>query len=171
MGLDTELEDAPVEEVGEEQDHSQLIGRLRQRREQLGEGRSEVWDVPGYEGELAARYKYVPLDQLGRGSQQLAKVKDPTRRNLLAACDTLVACCDELLIRVHGELRPLSQDGVPIKFGDDRLGKELDFEHKAARQDVIQTFNNEYALMRQAVEVSRWLEGQSNDLDEEFLGE
>lgn len=147
-----------------------LLDRLREKRRKLGETKSIYRDVPGYGGDLVVRYKWVPYEELASKGQKLQKIKNPTKRDLLAAADMLATLCDEICIRVGEEIRPLAEDGGPITFGDERLGEALGFELKSAREGVFGTFNNDYAVLAEAVALSSWLQDASREVDEEFQG-
>lgn len=170
------MADAEEKEVVTELEQRNLLGRLRERRQKIGADREpEQWDFPGQEGELVVQYRYVELEDSSRASADLAQVKVVARRNLLAACDTLIACCDEFFIKVPGEgLKSLSMDGTPIRY-DDRLASALGFEAPTkgsiARSICRLAFNNDYALIRHAMAVARWLETGRKESDQQFVGE
>lgn len=142
-----------------------LLTRLRERRAALGAARTTDLDVPGYDGAIVVRYKWVPYEEMAKAGRKLAKIKDDTRQQLAAAADTLVMCCESILLRVEDDLQPLAEH-----FGDEALGEALGFEAETARRAVFELFRNDYAVLQQAVEVSAWLQGESPEVDEEFAG-
>lgn len=148
-----------------------LLQQLRDRRQALVAGRTIDLDVPGYDGDLVVRYRFVPYEELAAAGEALAKVKDPRQREVFAACDTLARCADEVFLRVGGELTPVSEDGVPVKF-DDRLAEALGFDDPgSARLNVRETFAcNDYAVIAQAIEVSAWLQDGEANATEEAAG-
>ncbi len=166
---------APIEAVTEvvaPSPESLILSQLRERRAKIGQGSDPLdLDIPGYGGDLVIRYKWTPFSELTATAPQLQRITQPTAQALAACADTLVAACEEVLIRVEGEVRPLSTDGTPIRF-DDRLADALGFDRtKTARQCAMQVFKNDYALIEQSEAVMEWLRGTSQEVNDTFLGE
>jgi hypothetical protein len=153
---------------------STILARLREKREALGVKKTVVLPIPGYEGELAVRYAWKPYEELARRGQALQKVKDPTRRDLWAAADTLIQLCVEVVIpseESEDGWRGLAEDGdEPIRF-DDRLADALGFDADSARATVFGVFAaNDYAVLNAALQLSAWLQDATQEVDADFSG-
>lgn len=153
-----------------------ILGQIAQRRAELAQGRKPLdLEIPGYDGQLWCRYRFVSYDRLANIGVRLTRtVKDEATRNLLGCVDTLIACCDEILVRNQaGALVSMSSeigDDRPVQY-DRRLADGLGFEAETARDVVLGVFANEYALIGQAGEVTEWLTRESPEVDKELLGE
>lgn len=151
-----------------------LLARLREKRAAIGAKKDVVVPIPGYDGELAVRYVWKPYEELARRGQQLQKVKDPTRRDLLAAADTLIQLCDEVVIpseETEDGWRPLAEEGEDAIRYDDRLAEALGFTADTARETVFATFNgNDYAVLNTALQLSAWLQDATQEVDADFSG-
>lgn len=158
-----------------------VLNDLRRKRDTLGEARQPLkLDVPGYDGELVVEYKYVPYPEMRIRSQAILRQKPGAARDIGAACDTLILCCQAIYMRVNERLVNVASEDreIPTTFGDDRLAEALGFsfdtqkkDHGPARQGVLETFRNEYTIFNQAEKVTKWLQNTHSSIDEEFLGE
>lgn len=175
--MDPVVQQSPVVQPAEEATQSVLssiLGDLRQSRQKIGAGADPLdIAVPGYDGRLVVRFRWVPPEQLAATSKSLQAIKNPTAQQIAAAADTLVATCDEFLVRVDGELQPLSTNEFPITFSDgDRLSYALGFPKPSTARECCQlVFNNDYAMGDTAFKVMTWLEDTSRRVSEEQLGE
>lgn len=171
--MTTDTTDLPTDAEVEDALDVSPLGRLRAKREQLaGHSGTLTLEVPGYDGELHVRYKYVPFNEAKKRGEIMLKETPKEFHELYGCADTLLLCCDEVLMRdqeTH-ELVPLSRDGTPLRF-DKRLAEELGFEAPTARAVVLGVFNNDYAVISQAMRVSRWLQNTTKAVDEGLLGE
>lgn len=151
-----------------------ILGDLRQARAKIGAGADPLdLPIPGYGDRLIVRFRWVPVERLASTSKSLAKITNPTRQQVAAAADSLVATCDEVMVRVDGEIVSLSTNEVPITFSDgDRLSFALGFpKPESARECCQAVFNNDYAMIDAAFKVMQWLEDTSRRVSEEQLGE
>lgn len=148
------------------------LARLREARKELGENAKPLdIVVPGQDELLVLRCKWIPFIRLAEGAKTLSKIDEPTELRVAASADTLVATCQEFLIQVNGELRPLSQTDVPIRFGDPRLPEALGFAPAAnARDAACAVFSNEYALIEIGNAVIEWLKDTTKRNNTAFLG-
>lgn len=161
-------DDAAVNEAVEE--GGSVLERLKRRREQLGADRTEVFDIPGYNGELAARYKPVDFEMLKKLLNKIDRSKNP-RIELLVMADILIMACDEILVRADGKLGPLDPKAdEPVRY-DDRLAEFFGFEAANARQVVFGVFNNDIAIPSHHKEVLDWMQGVTQENTEDLLGE
>lgn len=169
VGSDVTGEDL---EAGEVEDGARSsIERLRGLRDRIGSSRSEVFEIPGYNGELVARYGIVPWGELKRLGQKAERSKNP-RKELITQADTLIMACQEIMIRdQQGELQKLIPESEPPLRYDDRLAKILGFTASKAREVLSGTISNDIAISAHHNEVVGWMEDTSSEDDEEFLGE
>jgi hypothetical protein len=154
-------------------DMQSVTASLRELRGKLGQGATPLeLDVPGYEGLLVVRYRWVPFDQISKNSEALKKIGNQSALAVAACAETLLTTCQEFLIRTEdGELQPLSQTDVPITFSDKRLAEALGFDPSlGVREYVKATFNNDYAVIDQANTVMEWLQDTSKGVNKNFLG-
>lgn len=165
---------------------SNTLDRLRAKRAELGTVKTITREIPGYEGDLAVRFVWKPYEELASKGQALAKIKSPTRQSLLAAVDTLVTLCQEVVIRPDDKDDPrIGEDGYvplatdedpePVRFAaDERLADALGFTSKGkdhtARDDVFGTYVNDYAILNEAMELSTWLQDTTREVDTAFSG-
>lgn len=148
------------------------LDRLRARRRALGEKKTIDLEVPGYDGELVVRFRWVAYEELAKAGRRLQAMKDTAARDVFAACDTLALACEDVLMNVDGELKTVAEDGEPVRFGDDRLGVALGFEPSPkVRQNVRAVFENDYAVLTTAARLSAWLADASQEVDGAFVGE
>lgn len=159
-----------------------IIGGLRQSRSKIGAGSKPLYlDVPGYDGKLVLRFKWIPFRELSSTSRSLSQITELTTQAVAAAADTVGLTCEEVCVRVPGAdhtpeypkgIAPLSTNGEPVSFTDERLAYALDFTAPDNQRDmVVRAYNNEYALIDQAAAVVEWLKDTSRKVDETFLGE
>lgn len=146
---------------------SSPMGRLRARREELRAERHIDLEVPGYASELVVRYGPVAWDDLRAIADKMVKSKNP-RADLYGQVDTLIAACQEILVRVDGDLQAIVE-GETTRF--DGMPALLDFEADNARQAVLGTFNNDLAVTTVHNRLASWMDGTDAEVDEEFLGE
>lgn len=151
-----------------------ILGGLRQSRQKIGAGAKPLdITVPGYDDQLVARFRWTPVERLASTSKSLANIDNPATQRVAAAADALVQCNDEILVRVGGELKPLSTNEFPVTFSDgERIAYALGFDKPdTARECVRRVFNNDYAVIDVASKLMAWLEDTSRRVSEEQLGE
>lgn len=158
-----------------------ILGSLRQKRQKIGEGSEPLYlPVPGYEGRLILRFKWVDPKALSRTASSIRGIEDANEQMQAASADTLAAACEEVFVKVDGAelpgipkgIAPLSTDGTPVTFKDSRLAYALGFTDPGnAREMVFLTYNNPYALIDQASTLVTWLEDTTRKVNEAFLGE
>lgn len=151
-----------------------VLDGLAKMRAQIGANAKPVdIAIPGYDGQLIARFKWVPAEDLAATAKSLAQIKNPTKQQLAAAADALVACNEEILVKVDGKLESLLHEGEPVTFS---YGTGLLLALKlppvaSARDCVFAVFGNDYALADVATRLLTWLEDTTRQVDEEHLGE
>lgn len=164
---------APVDSNGLNVLPSVLDG-LRSARAKIGANADPVdIAIPGYNGQLIARFKWVPANELVATSKSLTAIKNPTQQQLAAAADALVACNEEILVKVDGKLESLQHEGEPVTFsyGTGLLLALGLSPVSSARECVFAVFGNDYALADVCQRLMVWLEDTTRQVDEEHLGE
>lgn len=158
-------------------DSSSIMGRLRQKRQQLAAQKTIDLPVAGYGGELVVRYQLLdPLvegKQIGDRVAQQFKGKDhDSDRVYYALVDSLIAACEGFYIRDGGDLVALDPEQLgAMTWSDDRLGDFLGFQAGNARDAVLQVFaGNRIAVTRHAAELQKWMGDTSGELDTGTLG-
>lgn len=179
MSSSTEEPQDQIDENLEEEEESteeggNLLANLREKRKEISEARHLDLEIPGYDGELIARYVPVEWDEVKKIGEKLNKSKNP-RRELYAQADVLARCCDQILVRVKGKLKSMGdvfpELGVERIAFDPNLAQALDFEinsHSPARSAVLQAFNNDMAVSAQHTEVMEWIQSSSREDDQDF---
>jgi hypothetical protein len=151
-----------------------VLTDLRASRARIGANAKPVnIAIPGYGGNLVARFRWVPANELAATSKSIMAIKNPTQQQLAAAADALVACNDEILVRVNDKLESLQHGGDPVTFAEgDGLLVALGLPPVSnARDCVMAVFGNDYAVADTAGKLMLWLEDTSRQVDEEHLGE
>lgn len=148
---------------------SSILDDLRASHAKLGEGAEPlVREIPGYDGKVKVKFRWVHPKELSVTSKQLERIKDPTEQRLAAAADSLVATCDEIL--VMGET--LLHQGEKVTFQNgEGVGVLLGVPVRDARSACNALFNNPYAVIDVAFEVVTWLEDTSRNVASDYLGE
>jgi hypothetical protein len=146
-----------------------ILDELRASHSRLGDGAEPFErEIPGYDGKIIAKFKWVHPKELSVTSKQLERIKDPTEQRLAAAADSLVATCDEIL--VLGET--LLHQGEKVTFQNgEGIGVLLGVPVTDARSACNALFNNPYAVIDVAFDVVTWLEDTSRNVASEHLGE
>lgn len=148
---------------------------LRNKRRRIGTSTEIKLEVPGFDNLLWVEYRRLDWDELKRIAEKAQKSKSP-RKELLAACDTLVEACKQFLILKDGKLEPINNaypelGEEPVRF-DDRLAAALGFEidkNSPARSAVLKAFGgNGAAVTAHQGEYVEWVQSSRADDDEDF---
>lgn len=158
-------------------DANSIMGRLRQKRQQLAAQKTVDLPVAGYGGELVVRYQL--LDPLVEGkevgdrvAQQFKGPEHDADRVYYMLVDSLIAACVGFYIKDAGDLVELDPEQLgAMTWSDDRLGDFLGFQAGSARDAVLQVFaGNRIAVTRHAAALQRWMGDTSGELDTGTLG-
>ncbi len=181
----------PTEEGGDESMVSpSILDRLKQKRQKVTEQRYLDLPVPGYEGDLVARYKTVPFKVFEEAEKRQKKDKSAPKM-LLAAIDQIINTCEMILVKDPGhadcvtdndgvitEYRPIDPQAAATSFPvrwDTRLAPLINIpetEHQNnPRLVVTRTFCNDAAVIHHATQIGLWLRDTTKEVDEAFLGE
>lgn len=149
--------------------HDSMRAQLRARREELRAKTTVDLLVPGYDGDLAVRYKAIPEDEFDK---LVSKMQRGT--NMDAALDLLAKACDCILVREGDVLEPLEDEDGPIGF-DIRLAEFFGFTAEKTREIIRETFSPDgrhpLAPADHANAVTDWFRGKGSEIDETLLGE
>lgn len=149
-----------------------MFAGLRAKREKIGGDRHIDLDVPGYDGALVIRYGVVSWDEGRKMAEKFEQSKNPDK-DLWAQVDFLIKGCQMVLMKDDdGNLQPLHKltdafGDEPVRF-DDRLASALGIDATSARQVVLGTFNNEWAMTAQHNQFGEWLASSRVEDDESF---
>ncbi len=140
---------------------SSLMEQLRLKRAEAAARTTVDLPVPGYVGELLARYRLLDPLVEGRqiGDRVVKQFEHEEERQFYAFADTLIAACVGLFLRgPDGELEPLlGSSGEPVGY-DAELAKGLGLEAQTAREVLLAVFaDNKVAVTEQAVRLNRWM--------------
>lgn len=153
-----------------------LLDQLRAKREEVAGSNTCFIPIPGYDGDppvMMAQYRVLDgkeLDNIGR--KVARETKDRWDRNVLAAMDVLIACCQGMYVDMQNGAEPqqMTLNGVPIAGYNQDLAQALQFQAETARQVVMGIFvNNEVALMQHNVRLSMWMGNTSRRIDEDVF--
>lgn len=153
---------------------SSVLSTLRRQRAKLGAGADPIrLDLPGYDGNLVAQFRWVPANTLAATSKSVQAIKNQTAQNIAAAADAIAATNNEILVKVYGKLESLEHEGQPVTFSNgEGLCVALGLpKPRSTRECVEAVLGNEYALLSLAVKVMEWLENTSAEVDGAHLGE
>lgn len=164
------------DDADEPQPTRNLRDRLARRRQELSEEAASgdrtplTLPIPGYGNELWAEFKYSAdaWDRLKRIGQAAVKSRHP-RKELHAAMDTLSYACSNILVSEDDGLtfEPYAPEGGAVGF-DDQLATLMGFPAKNAREVVTKVFNNDLAVTAMSNRVSEWMQGEDEEVSEDF---
>lgn len=155
--------------------------RLRDRHRQLQNEHHKDIEVPGYGGDLIARYKVMSPDDIKRASKLVERLPEAERLNV-AAIDQIIAACDSLWTVDPSDpnadengLVPLDPATPDLRF-DTRLAAWFGFEADSARGTVRAIFTvegvvNMPAILDHSSKIGRWMQDVSQEVDGAFVGE
>ncbi len=124
-----------------------LGARLLAARDRKQAVHEEVREIPGYDGQLWARYRPVEYRRAFAIVAEHEKLTDGAEKLLRTSADTLVAACTGCEARIDEETHPLPPLGL-------ELCKEIGLEGgDNDRQAVLAIFPSEFAVVQQAGEV------------------
>jgi hypothetical protein len=141
-----------------------LRERVQARREALQAQQSITLDVPGYNGELRARYRLIDFREARRINERIDTLRDldSATRELYIAADTLVIACEAVLDAEGHEFDPWSPE----------LAHSLGFpDPQTARQAVFAVIFRDHWVIQHAIEFETWVAGEVQAVTEELAGE
>jgi hypothetical protein len=151
------------------------IEKIRARREALKQRKSIDLLVPGYQGQVAIRFK--PVDDAELEKFANATIRDDGDSKIDAAFDLILRAHDVVLIREGDDLVPLvNEEESPVGLTLE-LGRLLEFPDgiDTARGVVRELFSPDGTAPAAAVAVAgaliSWLQGNEADIGKSLLGE
>jgi hypothetical protein len=157
-----------------------VLDRLKKRREEIGAKKYINLDIPGYSGELVARFKRMRWEALKDIAEQ-AEGSQAKRKELNGHADVIATACEQLIIRrslpggdeeltpIH-ELYPDDFGTTPVRF-DPRLAEWLELHIEGtptARKVVFAVFNNDLAVTALHNELGAWMQSSQGEEEEAF---
>lgn len=157
-----------------------VLERLKEKREAIGAKKFHDMDIPGYDGELVARFKRMRWEALKDIAEQ-AEQSTVKRKELNGHADVIATACEELFIKKvlpggDEELTPLRElypeefGAVPVRF-DPRLSTFLDLKIEGtptARKVVFAVFNNDLAVTALHNDLGEWMQSSKSEEDQTF---
>lgn len=147
-----------------------VVSRLRELRQSFGDSATVDLEVPGYRGELVARYGPLAWDVI----RNLALRGERGRRNpemgpILAADGLANAIVGFFTREDDGTLKPLTWNGAPVTaFGED-LRSVLGIDAQTVRETVREVFPDELALVAHYGELMEWQSERDDGEDEALI--
>jgi hypothetical protein len=152
-----------------------FLEQLRNKRRSIGTSTELKLQIPGYDTLLWCEYRRLDWEELKRIAEKAQNSRSP-RKELLAACDTLIEACNQFLILKDGKLEPMNNaypefGDEPVRY-DDRLASALGFEidrGSPARSCVLRAFGgNGAAVTAHQGDLVEWIQSSRADDDEDF---
>lgn len=149
-------------------DHDSVLARLRARREALAGEHHLDLDVPGYGGELVARYAPLRAGGLTRLFPLISP--DAPAPSISVVADELIAACRAVLIRDDGKLGDIAPEYGSLGF-EQRLAAVFGFEAETAREVVVGVFGPDPHIEGHGMALVSWSTDASTSLDARVEGE
>jgi hypothetical protein len=154
------------------------LSALRSRRKQIHRDTTTEIPIPGFGGELVARYRVLPFEEVNQIERKNIRLhQDPAEREINTYADELIAACVEILVRQDGELIPASDDDRPVTYTDPRLADGLGFsvgDPPSARGALFGLFEYgngparaHWAVSDHQTELFMWMRGAPEDPEDE----
>lgn len=168
------MSDFDREETVVESAPNSILASLREKRAKAATNKTVDIAIPGYRGDLVARYHL--LDPLVEGKVIGERMKrefpdDEDKMTYYALVDTLIAACDGLYLRnTEGVLEAIDPEGDgDACCYDSRLAAGLGIESDSARKTLLAVFNgNKVAVTQHSMRLQQWMADPSKNLS---LGE
>lgn len=157
-----------------------IMDSLKAKRESIGAQKFQNLDIPGYDGELVARFKRMKWEALAEIAERAEEGRSK-RKALNGHADVIATACEELLIRRmqpggEEELTPMHElfpdefGSTPVRF-DPRLASFLNLDidgTPTARKVVFGVFNNDLAVTALHNDLGAWMQSSKSEEDEAF---
>jgi hypothetical protein len=152
------------------------LERIRQRRKAAAETTTTDMPIPGFGGELVARYRIIdPLvegKEIGqRIAQQFPKQDQLSEATHYANVDMLIAACVGFYVKhpATGQLAPFGDTspdhaGLAPTYEDEALAELMGFEASSARECVVGVFGGHRAAVNvHAQLLQAWMANPTGD--------
>jgi hypothetical protein len=171
------LTDLPASTSENSKPAESLFDNLREKRAQLGANQTIILSIPGYDNDppvLMAKYRLMTGKELEDIASKVSReTKDRSERQILAAVDTFINCCEGMYFDMMDGKGPQPMkihDQAIVGYNSD-LAEALQFQAETARQVVFQIFaDNDIAIMQHNVRLGLWMSNTSRKMDDDFLG-
>lgn len=138
--------------------------RLLEARSKKQAAHEEVFEVPGYDGQLFARYRPLDFRRAREIGQHHERLRDEIEKELRVAAETLATACLGCEARIEGQTHQLPPLGV-------ELCNEIGLEGtENPIQAVLAIFPSEMAVVRQFVALQGAEESANGQIDTELEG-
>lgn len=157
-----------------------ILERLRFEREQAMGEKFLTLEIPGWSGMLLAQYHPIPWADMTR---LIKTASDDPQKGLDSNIDALIAACERLLVLEDGERKSLGDvlraQGEKVQgevrynngYAPDALGLDAT---ATARGIVLEIFgaavSPELAIGEHAAQITNWMTGVTQSIDEELVG-
>jgi hypothetical protein len=136
--------------------------RLLAARSKKQAAHEEVFEVPGYGGQLFARYRPLDFREARRIGQRHEALRDEVEKELRVAADTLASACISCEAHIDGEVKELPPLGLKLCEDIGLDGPETPI------QAVLEIFPSEMSVVRQFVELQGAEETSNGAIDGEL---
>jgi len=169
-----DLESQPVSD-------GSIMDSLRQQHRELADVQELYLSIPGYHGQLYAKYRLLDVRHDLRAIGQRAQKQFPGNiqdQIFYSNVDAMIQGCEGLFYQTdEGEYKSIAEaldpDATePITYSDARLIEFFAWdatEVTSARAATQRLFNNDAALLDHARMLSNWMRDTSKDVNEDFL--
>lgn len=149
-----------------------LADRMKARRASLEKQKTEVFEVPGYEGIFAVEYRMLGWSRIRQITRGHAQVKDPGQRELNSAVDTLLVATVQLLEVTATGHKPVSGGWLDLAraLQDPSDPEAVKLPNNPTPQHaLLAIFGVEARVMTHYGEYESWLNGQRQRVDEDVV--
>lgn len=162
-GQGNNLTKNPNAEVGS------VIERLREMRASFSDDAHVDIEVPGYRGELVARYGPLPWEVVRNIAIRGERGKRNPDIGPLLAADGLANAIIGFYIREGDELKPLTWNGLPVDSYGESLRLVLGLtDAQTVRETVRSVFPDEFSLVSHYGTLMEW-QAERDDADEGLI--
>jgi len=144
--------------------------RIRAKREEIAGETTEIFDIPGYDGDLAARYRRMEWSEIQKVGERARASKHP-QKELHGQADIIAAACVELLVRSETNPEEYERfgevEGEPVRF-DHNLCQIMGWgDIKTGRETVRAMFINDLAVSMHHQVILAWMSGIAKKIHED----
>ena len=138
--------------------------RLLAARSKKQAAHEEIFEVPGYDGQLFAVYRPLDFREARRIGQRHERLRDEIEKELRMAAESLASACIRCEAKIDGETHELPPLGLALAQQIGIEGPENDL------QAVLAIFPSEMAVVNQFVAVQGSETASNGQIDTELEG-
>lgn len=147
-----------------------VVSRLRELRASFNDTATTDIEIPGYRGELLARYAPLGWDVIRNLALRGERGKRNPEMGPILAADGLANAIVGFYTREDGgELKPLTWNGEPVTGFDGNLRDVLGIEAETVRETVRAVFPDEFSLVAHYGEFMEWQSERDDGTDEALI--